>query len=34
MMLAAKGMSVVACEYLVNPELREQAWKEFEATRK
>ena len=33
-MLAAKGMSVVACEYLVNPELREQAWKEFEATRK
>ena len=34
MMLAAKGMTVVACEYLMNPELREAAWKEFEQTRK
>lgn len=34
MMLAAKGLGAVACEYLVNPELRQQAWKEFEETRK
>lgn len=34
MMLAAKGMGAVACEYLVNPELRQRAWKEFETTRK
>lgn len=29
MMLAAKGMAATACEYLVNPQLRERAWKEF-----
>lgn len=34
MMLAAKGMGAVACEYLVNPELRQAAWKELEETRK
>ena len=32
MMLAAKGMAVCACEYLVNEELREKAWKEFKET--
>jgi len=34
MMLAAKGLTVVACEYLLNPDLREAAWKEFHETRK
>lgn len=33
MMLAAKGMSVTACEYLMNEKLRESAWKEFRETR-
>jgi amidohydrolase len=34
MMMAAKGMAAVALEYLVNPQLRENAWKEYEETRK
>lgn len=34
MMLAAKGLTAVACEYLLNPKLREAAWKEFYETRK
>ena len=33
MILAAKAMAVTACEYLVNPDLRERAWKEFRETR-
>lgn len=33
MMLAAKGMAVTACEYILNPKLREAAWKEFKETR-
>ena len=34
MMTAAKGMAAVALEYLMNPQLREAAWKEYEETRK
>lgn len=34
MMLAAKGLTVVACEYLLNEDFRKAAWKEFEETRK
>lgn len=34
MMLAARGMAVTACEYMLNPDLREAAWKEFNETRK
>lgn len=33
MMLAARGMAVCACEYMVNPQLREKAWEEFRQTR-
>ena len=33
MMLAAKGMTVCACEYMLNPQLREKAWEEFRQTR-
>lgn len=33
MMLGAKTMAVAACEYAVNPELRERAWNEFRETR-
>ena len=34
MMLAAKGLTVVACEYLLNEDFRKAAWTEFEETRK